>query len=51
MNMTSVRTFCIDLVRGYDHGAFAIEVVVQKRIVELLAIKDVETERWFVEHQ
>src|SRR5258707_2861361 len=40
-----------DLVRSYDDGAFAIEVVVQKRIVELLAIKDVDTERWFVEHQ
>ena len=34
----------IDLMRGNDDGARPIEVIVEKRIVELLPIKDVETE-------
>src|SRR5229473_2602614 len=38
-----------DLVRGYDDGALAIAVVVQQGIVELLAIEDVQAERWLVE--
>src|SRR6267143_1956414 len=40
-----------DLMRGHYDGAGAIEVVVQQRIVELLAIKDVEAERRLVQHQ
>src|ERR1700758_4442938 len=40
-----------DLMRGYDDGTFAVEVVVQQRIVKLFAIEDVQTERRFVKHQ
>src|ERR1700739_1825636 len=41
--------YFFDLMRGYDDGAFAIEVVVQQRIVELFAIEDVQTERRFLQ--
>src|SRR5712671_3997031 len=34
------------LMGGYEDGAAAIEVVVEQRIVELLAIEDVEAEGW-----
>src|SRR5258708_1860933 len=40
-----------NLMRGYDDGAAAIEIVVQQRIVELLAVQDVEAERWFIQNQ
>src|SRR6266702_953841 len=40
-----------NLMCGHDDGAAAIEVVVQQRIVELLAIKDVEAKRRLVQHQ
>ena len=40
-----------DLMCGHDDGAAAIEVVVQQRIVELLAIQNVEAKRGLVEHQ
>src|ERR1700751_4740494 len=40
-----------DLMRGYDDGTFAIEVVVQQRIVKLFAIEDVQPERRFVKDQ
>src|ERR1700690_992670 len=40
-----------DLVRADYDGAAAIEVIVQQRVVELLAIEDVEAERRLVEHQ
>src|SRR6266436_2975107 len=36
---------------GYDDGAGAVEVGVQQRIVELLAIKEVEAKRVLVQHQ
>ncbi len=39
------------LMGRHDDGAAAIEVVVQQRIVELLAIQDVEAERRLVQHQ
>src|SRR6267142_1167678 len=39
------------LMCGHDDGAAAIEVVVQQRIVELLAIQDVQTKRRLVQHQ
>ena len=40
-----------DLMGRHHDGAAAIEVVVQQRIVELLAIQDVEAERRLVQHQ
>src|SRR2546421_10378276 len=40
-----------NLMRRHDDGAAAIEVVVQQRIVELLAIQDVEAECRLVQHQ
>ena len=40
-----------DLVRGDDNRAVAIEVVVEQRIVELLAVEDVEAERGLVEDE
>src|SRR5712664_2695155 len=40
-----------NLMCGHDDGAAAIVVVVQQRIVELLAIQDVETKRRLVEHK
>ena len=40
-----------DLVGRHHDGAAAIEVVVQQRVVELLAIEDVEAERRLVQHQ
>src|ERR1700694_3440615 len=39
------------LMGGHYDGAAAIEVVVQQGIVELLAIQDVEAQRWLVQHQ
>ncbi len=41
----------VDLMGGDDDGAAAIEVVVQERIVELLAKEDVEAECRLIEHQ
>src|SRR5579862_4528126 len=41
----------VDLVRGHNNGAIAVEVVVQQRVVKLLAIKDVESQRGFIEHE
>jgi hypothetical protein len=40
-----------NLMCRHHDGAVAIEVVVQQRIVKLLAIEDVEAERRFVQHQ
>src|SRR5258708_28212720 len=39
------------LMCGHHDSSAAIEVVVQQRIVELLAIQDVETQRRLVQHQ
>ncbi len=41
----------LDLMRGDDDSAAAIEIIIEQRIVKLLAIQDVESERRFVEHQ
>ena len=40
-----------DLVGRHHDRAVAIEVVVQQRVVELLAVEDVEAERRLVQHQ
>ena len=39
------------LMRRHDDRAAVIEVIVQQRIVELLAIQDVEAKRRLVQHQ
>src|SRR5271165_2072703 len=39
------------LMGGQEDGTAAIEVVVQQRIVELLAIQDVQTKCWLIQHQ
>src|SRR5580704_141396 len=39
------------LMRGHDDGSAAVEVVVQQRVIELLAIKDVEAERGLIQNQ
>ena len=39
------------LMRRHHDGAAAIEVVVQQRVVELLAIQDVEAKRRLIQHQ
>ena len=41
----------LDLVRRHDDGAPVIEIVVQQRVVELLAVQKVEAERRLVQHQ
>jgi hypothetical protein len=41
----------LNLMCRHHDGAAAIEVVVQQRIVELLAIEDVEAERRLIQHQ
>src|SRR5207248_833341 len=49
-----IREHVLDLFHlmcRYHDGAVAIEVVVQQGIVELLAIQDVQTQRWLVQHQ
>ncbi len=53
MNMTIGKDVLdlFHLMRGHDDRAAAIEVVVQQRIVELLAIQDVEAKRRLVQHQ
>ena len=40
-----------DLMGSEQNGAVAVEVIGQKRIVELFAEQQVETQRRFVEHQ
>src|SRR4051794_3965898 len=39
------------LMGSHDDGAAAVEVIVQQRIVELFAIKDVEAKRRLVQDQ
>ena len=53
MNRTSVRTCWISSTWWVvtTIGAVAVEVVAEQRIVELLAVEDVEPERRLVEHQ
>ena len=41
----------LDLMGRDEDGAAAVEVVVQQRVVELLAKQDVEAERRLVQHQ
>ena len=38
-------------MRGDDDGAVAIKIIVQQRIVELLAIEKIQAQRGLVEHQ
>ena len=40
-----------DLMRRDNDGATAVEVIVEQRIVELFSIKNVESERRFVQHK
>src|SRR3954454_5235528 len=40
-----------DLMRGHQNGAALIEVIVQQRIVELLAVGYIETTARLVQHQ
>src|SRR6266700_1128518 len=41
----------VHLMSRHDNRAAAVVVVVQQRIVELLAIQDVQTKGWLVQHQ
>src|SRR4029079_13712034 len=40
-----------DLVRRHHDGAAAVEVVVQQRIVKLLSVEDVESQRRLIQYQ
>src|SRR5579871_515280 len=41
----------LHLMCRHENGAVAIKIVIQKRIVKLLAIKNVETQGGLIEHQ
>src|SRR5262249_8229549 len=41
----------LDFMCGYHNRAAAVEIVVQERVIELFAEKDIETERRLVENQ